>query len=75
MARETQININVETKSAVSSILHLKRVFDALNESKKKLSPEGKVELGFAKGEATTINGVAKAVDKVIVSLKTLNEE
>ncbi|MGL6024944.1 MAG: phage tail tape measure protein, partial [Cetobacterium sp.] len=45
------------------------------NESKKKLSPEGKVELGFAKGEATTINGVAKAVDKVIVSLKTLNEE
>lgn len=50
MARQTQINISVESKSAVSSINTLKQAFIDLNNEKKKLAPDGKVKLEFDTG-------------------------
>lgn len=69
--RQTQININVNEKSAVTSIKKLKDAFVELNKQKEKVAPNGKLKLTIDTGKVdlTTISQLSKAISRLSSSM------
>lgn len=65
--RQTQININVNSKTAITSIDKLKQSFIELNKVKDKVAPDGKIKIGIDTGNLNlvAVNDLAKAMRKL----------
>lgn len=76
MARQTNININVNSTSAVKSIEILKKAFMDLNESiKKTTNGNGKIklELDTSKIDLNTLNSLVKGLNKMNRAVSSLD--
>ena len=75
MARQTNINVNVNSTSAVKSINVLKKAFVDLNNTIKQTTNNGKIKLDIDLGgiDLKLLNDIAKSLNKINKSMVNLN--